>query len=129
MDRGGKSMAISNWQRTRSVFPDNNLDIIASIQLADVVYPYFAGRDEEARSTFIDHIFLEQHLEPWCPQKGPMRNFMSLVCVGLSKNPYLTVQQKREHIEWYKNYFEEKKEVLERSILYTKPQETTEITQ
>lgn len=38
---------------------------------------------------------------------------MELVCVGLSKNPYLTVDAKKEHIEWYKNYFEEKKTLLQ----------------
>lgn len=88
----------------------------------------FAGRDEEALSSFADHIFFDEQLS-WCPSRGPVRNFMDLVCVGLSKNPYLTVQQKHEHIEWYKNYFEEKKDVLERSIILdTKPQ-TPEITQ
>lgn len=42
---------------------------------------------------------------------------MHLICVGLSKNPYLSVKQKHEHIEWYKNYFEEKKDILSRVIL------------
>lgn len=41
---------------------------------------------------------------------------MELVCIGLSKNPYLSVQQKREHIEWYRNYFEEKRDILQRVI-------------
>ena len=41
---------------------------------------------------------------------------MELVCIGLSKNPYLSVQQKREHIEWYRNYFEEKRNILQRVI-------------
>lgn len=53
-------------------------------------------------------------MESWCPKAGPVRIFMELVCVGLSKNPYLTVQQKREHIEWYRNYFDEKKDVIQR---------------
>jgi len=75
------------------------------------------GRDVEAAVSFTEHVFLDEHLELWCPPRGPVRNFMDLVCVGLSKNPYLTVQQKREHIEWYKNYFEEKKEVLQRAIV------------
>lgn len=30
---------------------------------------------------------------------------MELVVAGLSKNPHYTVAEKREHIEWYKNYF------------------------
>ena len=62
---------------------------------------------------FVDHIFLEKHLEPWCPKKGPIRHFMELVCVGLSKNPYLSVQRKRDHITWYKNYFKDKQQLLQ----------------
>lgn len=61
---------------------------------------------------FTEHVFLEKHLEPWCPPKGPLRHFMELVCVGLSKNNYLTVEQKKEYIEWFRNYFVEKKKIL-----------------
>lgn len=71
------------------------------------------GLEDEKKVDFTKHIFLEEHLEPWCPQKGPIRHYMELVCVGLSKNPYLTVEAKIEHIEWYKNYFEEKKKLLQ----------------
>lgn len=76
----------------------------------------FTGLDIENQTPFTEHIFLEEHLEPWCPKKGAVRNFMELVCVGLSKNPYLSVQQKREHIEWYQNYFHEKRDILQRVI-------------
>ncbi|KAF5272911.1 hypothetical protein FQR65_LT04840 [Abscondita terminalis] len=68
--------------------------------------------DEEKKVYFTEHIFLEKHLEGWCPMKGPIRHFMELVCVGLSKNPYLTVQMKKDHIDWFKNYFSEKKKIL-----------------
>ncbi|XP_005180683.1 small ribosomal subunit protein mS31 [Musca domestica] len=61
---------------------------------------------------FSEHIFLEQHLEGWCPTRGPIRHFMELVCVGLSKNPYLTAQEKKDHILWYRDYFETKKYIL-----------------
>lgn len=77
---------------------------------------FSSGLDEEAQFSFEQHVFLEQLLDPWCPKNGPIRIFMELVCIGLSKNPYLTVKQKHEHIEWYKNYFDEKKEVLERMV-------------
>ena len=36
---------------------------------------------------------------------GPVRKFMQLVISGLSKSPYFTVKEKREHIQWYKNVF------------------------
>ena len=70
------------------------------------------GMNEEASVDFSEHIFLEQHLEPWCPEKGPIRHFMELVCVGLSKNHFITAKEKKEHILWYRDYFEEKKEML-----------------
>lgn len=75
------------------------------------------GMDDEAKIYFTEHIFLEQHLESWCPTKGPVRHFMELVCVGLSKNPYYTVAQKKEHIEWFRDYFAEKKELLDSVII------------
>ncbi|KAL7631933.1 UNVERIFIED_CONTAM: hypothetical protein RMT77_017742 [Armadillidium vulgare] len=71
------------------------------------------GLEEEKSYSFADHIFLENHLSEWCPKKGPIRLFMELVCVGLSKNPYLTVNRKIAHIEWYKDYFDSKKDLLQ----------------
>ncbi|XP_009318208.1 PREDICTED: 28S ribosomal protein S31, mitochondrial [Pygoscelis adeliae] len=69
-----------------------------------------AGMEDNAE--FHEHIFLEKHLEDF-PKQGPIRHFMELVICGLSKNPYLTVKQKIEHIEWFQKYFEEKKELLQ----------------
>ncbi|KAF1443648.1 RT31 protein, partial [Pygoscelis papua] len=69
-----------------------------------------AGMEDNAE--FHEHIFLEKHLEDF-PKQGPIRHFMELVICGLSKNPYLSVKQKIEHIEWFQKYFEEKKELLQ----------------
>ena len=71
------------------------------------------GVEEEAKVHFSEHVFLEKHLKSWCPKRGPIRHFMELVCNGLSKNPYMTVEEKTEHINWYQNYFEDKKTLLE----------------
>uniref|UniRef100_A0A8P4K5R3 Small ribosomal subunit protein mS31 n=1 Tax=Dicentrarchus labrax TaxID=13489 RepID=A0A8P4K5R3_DICLA len=71
-----------------------------------------AGLEEEASVSFHEHIFLERHLEEGFPHQGPVRHFMMLVVAGLSKNPYLTVQQKREHISWFRDYFKQKEGVL-----------------
>ncbi|NWX29158.1 RT31 protein, partial [Notiomystis cincta] len=68
------------------------------------------GMEDDAE--FHEHIFLEKHLEDF-PKEGPIRHFMELVICGLSKNPYLSVKQKVEHIEWFQKYFEEKKELLQ----------------
>lgn len=67
---------------------------------------------DEKDVDFSEHIFLEQHLEGWCPNRGPIRHFMELVCVGLSKNPYITAKEKKDHILWYRDYFETKKDML-----------------
>ena len=69
--------------------------------------------DEEAEVDFTEHIFLDHHIESWCPVDGPIRSFMELVLVGLSKNPYLTVQEKIETIEWYHRYFTKHRAILE----------------
>lgn len=70
------------------------------------------GMEEESNVHFSEHIFLERHLKDWCPNKGPIRHYMELVCIGLSKNPYMTVNEKIDHITWYKEYFNEKTELL-----------------
>lgn len=81
------------------------------------------GMETEANVDFSEHVFLEQHLEGWCPDKGPIRHFMELVCVGLSKNPYITANEKKEHILWYRDYFDKKKDVLKDLIAATKTAE------
>jgi small subunit ribosomal protein S31 len=70
------------------------------------------GWEEEHQTDFTEHVMLEMHLEDWCPSKGPVRHFMELVCVGLSKNNFLSAREKYDHIMWYKGYFEEKRETL-----------------
>lgn len=80
------------------------------------------GLVNEADVPFSEHVFLEKHLVPWCPAKGPIRHFMELVCVGLSKNPYITVEDKKAHILWYKEYFVGKSDLL-KSVGITMPSE------
>ncbi|XP_018025390.1 28S ribosomal protein S31, mitochondrial [Hyalella azteca] len=72
----------------------------------------FGMEAEEGRTGFQDHIFLERHLSPWCPKKGPIAHFMELVCVGLSMNPYVSAQRKKETILWYRDYFASKEKLL-----------------
>uniref|UniRef100_A0A8D8THQ6 Small ribosomal subunit protein mS31 n=2 Tax=Cacopsylla melanoneura TaxID=428564 RepID=A0A8D8THQ6_9HEMI len=70
------------------------------------------GMDEEAQIDFTQHVMLDEHLQPWCTDKGPIRSFMELVLVGLSKNPFYTVDEKIEHIHWFRDYFAMKNAVL-----------------
>ncbi|XP_013383199.1 28S ribosomal protein S31, mitochondrial isoform X2 [Lingula anatina] len=67
--------------------------------------------DYEADVPFYEHVFLERHIQDIEP--GPVRQFLELVCVGLGKNPWISAEEKREHLEWFKSYFVEKSAVLE----------------
>jgi hypothetical protein len=42
-----------------------------------------------------------------------IQHFMELVTTGLSMNPYLTVQMKIDHINWFKDYINSKVHLLE----------------
>ncbi|KAI4483825.1 hypothetical protein M0802_013299 [Mischocyttarus mexicanus] len=87
------------------------------------------GMEKETNVHFTEHVFLERHLKDWCPTSGPVRHFMELVCVGLSKNPYMTVNEKKDHIAWYKEYFKGKKEILlELGAIETTSDTTKQIT-
>lgn len=72
------------------------------------------GLDEEAQMSFEEHVFLEDQITDF-PERGPIRHFMELVLVGLSKNPHISVQRKHEHIEWFRQYFRAKADVLRAS--------------
>ena len=86
------------------------------------------GMDTEAKTSFVDHVFLEQYLEGWCPERGPIRHFMELVCVGLSKNHHLPASDKKDHIMWYKEYFESKKDLLKTIIIDSSEKQSIEAT-
>lgn len=65
----------------------------------------------EQNTGFHEHVFLD-HLTEDFPKRGPLRHFIDLVVVALSKNAFLTAEQKREHIQWFREYFTTKQEIL-----------------
>jgi len=73
------------------------------------------GLDEEAKVGFHEHVFLESLIDDRFPSSGPVRHFMELVAVGLSKSPHLSVAEKHSHIAWYAEYFKDKYEIVEQS--------------
>ena len=64
---------------------------------------------------FHQHVFLEDQIKDF-PRRGPIHHFMELVLVGLSRNPHLSVQQKHKHIDWFRQYFREKQNVLQEAL-------------
>ena len=74
-----------------------------------------AGMPEEANVPFYEHVFFDDKLNEgnWCPKRGPIRDFMNCVTNALSLNPYLSVKEKHEHIEWFRDYFVERMETIQ----------------
>jgi small subunit ribosomal protein S31 len=71
----------------------------------------FTDWESEQSTGFHEHVFLD-HLTEDFPKRGPLRHFIDLVVVALSKNAFLTAEQKREHIQWFREYFTTKQEIL-----------------
>ncbi|CAF0884424.1 unnamed protein product [Adineta steineri] len=69
----------------------------------------------EADIPFYEHVLLERHLQDF-PNSPLIRQFMELVCVGLGRNPYWTVEQKLEHINWFRIFFNEKMHVFNETV-------------
>lgn len=113
--------AISNREmgilKTQS--PRNLIEDMASMTEKGILWHFpinnEQGIDEDQMDSFIEHVFLERHVESWCPQSGPLRDFMEAVCTTLSKNAFMTVQKKLEYIDWFRDYFDQphQKEILE----------------
>ena len=59
------------------------------------------GQPAEKGVSFKDHVILDHFYEGF-PKTGEIRNFMEQVITGLSQNAYLTPEEKREHVEWFK---------------------------
>ncbi|ELW61923.1 28S ribosomal protein S31, mitochondrial [Tupaia chinensis] len=108
-DLGQKKTA--DLRKRRSIFKGKRLNIFDTKAVTEEAPE--PGFDDDG-SEFHEHIFLDKYLEDF-PKQGPIRHFMELVTCGLSKNPYLSVKQKVEHIEWFRNYFNEKKDILKKS--------------
>jgi len=69
----------------------------------------------EADIPFYEHVLLERHLKDF-PNSQLIRQFMELVCVGLGRNPYWTVEQKLEHINWFRTFFNDKMHIFNETV-------------
>ncbi|KAK5979652.1 hypothetical protein GCK32_009791 [Trichostrongylus colubriformis] len=101
----------------QSLGPENSFEeqILWTEQGKQWPYPidneYMLGSESEV--PFYEHIFLERHLAGLgLPKDGPIAHFMELVCVGLSKNPYMKIEKKMDHLKWFANFFNEEKQKL-----------------
>ena len=64
---------------------------------------------------FHEHVLLDMYLDEF-PKLEPIQRFMAIVLNGLSKNSFMTVEEKRDMIKWYKDYFQERIQILEEAL-------------
>jgi len=103
--------AISNreMQILKTQPPRNLIEDMASMTDKGILWHFpidnEQGINQDEMDSFIEHVFLERHIEEWCPQTGPLRDFMEAVCTTLSKNAFMTAEKKLEYIDWFRDYF------------------------
>lgn len=61
---------------------------------------------------FYEHVLLDRLLDDF-PREGPVRDFMDLVVMGLSHNPYVTVERKHSVVDYYRKFFAERDLMVE----------------
>ena len=91
----------------------NKVDLIHLLQI--IIRFISVDISSEADAPFYEHVLLERHLHEF-PNSPLIRQFMELVCIGLGRNPYWTVEQKVEHIDWFRNFFNEKTNVFNETV-------------
>lgn len=72
------------------------------------------GIVKEKQVPFEDHIFFDDQLEKFS-ENEQIQSFMQYVTMGLGNNPWMTVERKREIIDWYLEYFEGKKDLYKQA--------------
>ncbi|THD19306.1 28S ribosomal protein S31 mitochondrial [Fasciola hepatica] len=73
--------------------------------------------DTENNVPFHEHMFLDQYTDKALRKSPPVAAFLDLVCAGLAQNPHFTVAEKRAHLQWYAEYFKDKLESIDASVL------------
>jgi small subunit ribosomal protein S31 len=69
----------------------------------------------DAQTPFYEHVFLDNYLEEF-PQIEPIQQFMTLALNGISQNSFLSLSEKKEIIEWYKDYFNDKLDIIKEAL-------------
>uniref|UniRef100_A0A0N4ZV84 Small ribosomal subunit protein mS31 n=1 Tax=Parastrongyloides trichosuri TaxID=131310 RepID=A0A0N4ZV84_PARTI len=100
---------------SKNMGPTNKIEQQIEWTKEGKLWPYPINNEyqlgEELKVGFYDHIFVERYLKKYnLPKTGPIAHFMELVCVGLSKNCYMTAAKKREHLDWFGKFFDAKRQ-------------------
>ncbi|KAK4474345.1 hypothetical protein MN116_000581 [Schistosoma mekongi] len=72
--------------------------------------------DSESDVPFYEHVFLENHLNKDHLKCKPLASFLELVCNGLSQNPHYSINDKKQHLEWFSKFFNDKISQINASV-------------
>jgi len=76
-------------------------------------------RAQELASPWREHVFFDEFVNTF--PAGQIRTFISAAASGLSQNPFLTVAEKREHLEFFRQYFVDREsDLIQNSIIARK---------
>ncbi|CAF2074563.1 unnamed protein product [Rotaria magnacalcarata] len=105
--------------RTSTIPPRNGFEEMIQWTKDGIIWKFPVDNEQDigpvADVPFYEHVLLERHLKDF-PQSPLIRQFMELVCVGLGRNPYWTVEQKVEHINWFRTYFNDKMHIFNETV-------------
>ena len=79
------------------------------------------GLEGEEAVPFHEHVFLDHWMKN-VPRKSAIGQFLEVICLALSKNPYITVQRKKETFDWFIKYFKENEDILIRTGAISTPE-------
>lgn len=111
--KGQQAKHLKVWECTQSRLPSNGFEEMILLTEQGKLWKYpidnEQGMDAEQQVPFEDHVFFEDQLTGF-PKNDYIERFMELVTSGLARNPYMTVDRKREVIKFYRDYFEHHRE-------------------
>ncbi|UJR26860.1 hypothetical protein I4U23_008171 [Adineta vaga] len=105
--------------RVSSIPPRNAFEEMIQWTKDGILWKFPVDNEQDIGSEgdvpFYEHVLLERHLHDF-PASPLIRQFMELVCIGLGRNPYWTAEQKLEHINWFRTFFNEKMHILNETV-------------
>jgi small subunit ribosomal protein S31 len=81
----------------------------------------YIGLESEESVPFHEHIFLDHWMKD-IPRRSAIGQFLEVMCLALSKNPYITVERKKETFDWFLKYFKEHEDILLRTGAISTPE-------
>jgi len=100
----------SEERRGAEAIPTNGFDDLIKLTNEGKIWKFPIDNEQdmgpEANVSFTEHVFLDRLTRDF-PKTGAARNFIDLVVNGLSRNPDMSVDEKKNYITWYKDYFRE----------------------